>query len=220
MAFEIGNVQIDGTYPSHAQNDNRQLRVNRRGTALALPEFQEMVAQGNVFTVNIGVDSTPNNFTETAYDEDQPQFGLDIPSGTTVVPLGIELYLETTAGALNEAFFRMDDGLLGAGTSTPTTIVSMLQGVSDDQRFSRCTARRQYTDNAAAITTGPEFARIGYPFSDAATDPAKLFRWSASDLGFAPMAQGESSISGYVLGGTAPTGYLTFTWAEFLTNET
>lgn len=221
MANEVGQVEIGGTYPQHGQGTNQRLRVNRRGTALVLPEFQELVAQGNVFSVNIGTASTPNVFTETAYDEDQPQFGLDIPSGTTVVPLGLTVYFENMAGTDNEILFRMDDGLLGAGTSTGATIVNLLQGASDDQRASRCTARIQYTGNAAAITTGPEFIRWGNAFADEADSVATPWRWLATEQGFTPIAQGEASISGYLLAAsTDPEGFVTFTWAEFLTNET
>lgn len=221
MANEIGQVETSGTYPSHGQGTNQRMRVNRRGVGLSLPEFQEMVAQGNVFSINVGTASTVNAFTETAYDEDQPQFGLDIPSGTTVIPLAITAYFQDQAGTDNECFFRMDDGLLGAGTSTATTIVNLLQGASDVQRASRCTARRQYTGNASGITTGPEFFRWGNPFAVDATEGDMNVRWSAHDQGFAPMAQGEASISAYFLAtSTALSGFFTFTWAEFLTNET
>ena len=220
MANEIGNVQASTAFPAHNHGTKHNINVNRRGTSLVLPEFQEMVALGNVFTVNIGIDTTPNVFTETAYDQDQPQFGLDIPSGTTVIPLSCSVYLENMAGTDNEVVFRMDDGLLGAGTSTAHTIHSMLQGAADLQRASRCTARIQYTGNAAAITVGPEFIRWGNPFADEADSLPTPWSWVAGRDGVAPMAQGAARISGYVLGtSTDPEGFLNFTWAEFLTDE-
>lgn len=218
MSDEIGRVVRTGIYPDFSNDQQRNIRINRRAETIVLGVFDDMVADGNVFSVNIGVASTQIDFAETAYDEDQPQFGLDVPSGTTCMPLAIQIYLEDGAGTNTEGFFRMDDGLLGAGSSTAATEVSLLQQTSDSQRAARCTARSLYTGNAAAITKGPEFARWGTPFADATTSPDLIWKWSRLEAGFGPVLEGEASISGYILAtGTAPQGFLTFTWAEFLT---
>ncbi len=219
MANEIGKVVRTGVYPDHPHDTNHQARMTRRGELLVMSNWDDMVADGNVFGVNMGTSSTVVSFGETAYDEDQPQFGLDVPTGTVCIPLEINLYLQTAGGALNEAFFRMNDGLLGLGTdATLLTELSLFQQASDSQRdVARCVGRSLYTNNAAAVTTGFEFARWGNAFADATTSPELHWRWSRADAGFGPVLEGESSISGYVLGGSAPTGFLTFTWAELIT---
>jgi hypothetical protein len=221
MSDEIGKVRKgeNAVYDTFSNGQFRNVAINGRGEMVGMPWWQQMVAEGNVFTVNIGDASTPNVFTETAYDQDQPQFGLDVPSGTTIIPLSCTLYWENQAGTDNEFFMRMDDGLLGAGTSTGETIFNMLQGPSDTQRVSRCTARIQYTGNAAAITVGPEFIRFGNPFAADATEGNMNFEWTAQNM-VAPVIQGEACISGYALAAsTDPEGFLNFTWAEFNTAE-
>ena len=206
--------------PDNPQPNNVRGRTNRMAETLILPTYDDYVKLGIVFSANVGTASTPINFATTTYDEDQPEFGLDVPNGTTCIPLSIDWHFETAPGVLNESFFRMDDGLLGAGTSTAITANNLYQQASDSQRGAPlCTPRSLYVGNSNAVTTGPEWARWGYAFVVATGEggPANLVHWSRFESGFGPIAEGEASFSGYAVAATALTGYLTFTWAEYTT---
>jgi hypothetical protein len=222
MANEIFEVhRTAATLPDYQQGNNVRGRTNQRGEALTLSTFDDYVKLGAVFSANVGTASTPAAFATVTYDENQPEFGLDVPAGVTCIPLSISVYMETLPGTISETFFRMDDGLLGVGTSTAVTENNLYQQASDSQlATARCTPRSLYVGNANAITTGPEFARWGNPFITATTEggPHNEFHWSRFADGFGPIAEGEASFSGYVVAAaTAVTGFLTFTWAEFTT---
>ena len=222
MANEILQVhRTQNELPDYPQPNNVRARTNRKGELLILPTFDDYVALGIVFSANVGTGTTPISFATTTYDENQPEFGLDVPSGTTCIPLAFEWYFETGAGTLSESFFRMDDGLLGVGTSVAITENNLYQQASDSQRGEAlCTPRSLYTGDTDAITTGPEWGRWGYAFAIATGEggPFNKHSWSRFEQGFGPIAEGEASFSGYaVAAGAALTGYLTFTWAEFTT---
>jgi hypothetical protein len=220
MANEIHEVRrAANVLPDYPHLNNVRGRTNRAGETLILPTFDDYVRLGMVFSANVGSASTIAAFATTAYDQDQPEFGLDVPSGVTCIPLDIKIYLQDAAGTDTESFFRMDDGLLGAGTSTAITENNLYQQASDSQlATAQCTPRSLYTGNSAAITTGPEFCRWGSPFADATTSPDLIWHWNRFQEGFGPIAEGEASFSGYIVAAsTAASGFLTFTWAEYTT---
>ncbi len=66
MANEIGKVVRTGNYPDHSEDTNHQARMNRRGELLTLSNWDDMVADGNVFGVNMGT-SSPNCGWSSSY---------------------------------------------------------------------------------------------------------------------------------------------------------
>src|SRR3990167_272551 len=107
---------------SGVQNDptstGQEMALSRRHSGLVLHEFQDQVHNGNVFIANLGLGTTPLDMVKTTYDADQPQFVIDVPLGTTVIPLRLEVVNETEAGTLNEVIWGAANALVGAGTST------------------------------------------------------------------------------------------------------
>lgn len=180
-----------------------------------LPFHVVTAMEGRVFVANIGSETTPLNFAKTAFDEDQPQFVLRVPASVVVIPLSIAVYLETSAGTINELIFGTAQNDIGNGTSSAGTI-GPISLHSDGDRASQCTVRQLYTGNSSALTNKIEFFRSGYPFADATTDPVKRFSWDyLRDAGL-PVLKGDASLIGWIAGATtAPTGYATLTWAEF-----
>lgn len=204
------------SYESYANNQERLMAGNSRGEGIVLPAYFNAVAEGRMFVANVGTATTPISFAKTAYDADQPQFVIDVPSGTTIMPISLKVVHETEAGTLNEVIWSVSDGILGAGTSTVVTPANARTQVSGVQPSSVCSLYSLYTGNSTAPSNGFEFARFSSPFVLSDGDPHNDHRyiWTAQGEGWAPMIQGTGALVCHIVGGTAPTGYLTAVWWE------
>lgn len=196
-------------------NAEGYVRLGPGSELVGLPFHVATAFEGRVFVANFGSESTPLNFAKTAYDEDQPQAVLRVPSSVVIVPLSVSVYLETSAGTLNEVILGTAQNDIGNGTSTAATI-GPISLHADGARASQCTPRHLYTANSTALTNKIEFARFGYAFADATTDPSKRFVWDYMQHAAVPILKGDASLILWIAAATtAPTGYATFTWAEF-----
>lgn len=207
------------TYQDYTNDSGEKpLISNMRGEALFLPAHFNAVAEGRVFVANVGTATTPINFAKTAYDADQPQFVIDVPSGTAIMPLVLKAVLETEAGTLTEVIWSVSDGLLGAGTSTAiTTYGNARTQSSGSQPATACSLYSLYTGNSTAPSNGFEFARFSSPFTLSDGDQLNDFRmqWLAAQEGWAPIIQGTGALVCHIAAAsTAPTGYLTAVWWE------
>ena len=221
MAIEIGRVTNVRTYEQAPGGSDKPVRLNKRQEMIAISPFGQAVADKNVFQAVIGSATTPVSFVKTAYDADQPQLVIDVPSGTTIMPLELEVVLEDSAGTDNEVIWLASGTNVGAGTSTVVTPVNLFVTSSANAPASRCSGFRQYTGNGTDPNTGEffEFYRTVYAFADATTDPVKRFRWSALESP-APIIEGTGSLVLYIVGTTtAPAGFVIAKWWEVLTGE-
>lgn len=205
------------TYESRANNEEKLMVATPRGSGLVLPEYFAAVAEGRVFVANRGTASTPISFAKTAYDADQPQLVIDVPAGTAIMPLYLEIVLEDAAGTDTEMIWSVSDGLLGSGTSTAVTPANARTQSSGSQPGSACSVYRDYTGNSTAPSNGFEFARFLDAFAQEA-DARNRFLWSANKEGWAPLIQGTGSLVLHVAAATtAPAGYVTAVWWEMST---
>ena len=207
------------TYENYANNQERPVAANQRGEGLWLPAYYNAVAEGRVFVANRGTAGTPISFSKTAYDADQPQLWIDVPSGTTIIPIVLSVHLELAAGTITEMIWSVSDVVLGAGTSTAVTPANARTQVSGTQPASACSVYRDATGNTTAPANGFEFARFGDAFVQEA-DAENRFIWKASDEGWAPIIQGTGSLVLHVdAAGTAPSGFVTAVWWEMDTDN-
>ena len=205
---------FQSTYMPLSDGNYAPLRLNRRGELVTVPLPLQLSLDGRVFVANVGTASTPVNFAETAYDADQPQFVIDVPSGKTALPLNIKVVLETSAGTLNEIIVGSAAALVGAGTSTAVTAKNL---TATQPNASGCTVRSLYTGDGTDITalaSYVEWARGAQPIVGTAENHPE-WEWNALKAGFMPVLVGPASLAVWILGAsTAPTGYLTAVWAE------
>jgi len=153
----------------------------------------------------------------TGIDDDQPEAVVDVPTGTTIIPISIDVYLEDSAGTDTEVVYLASQANIGAGTSTAVTTIRNLR--ADAPRTSGASVYRSYTGNGTATSNGFEFYRAGYPFADATTDPVKKFHWSAKESGIVPVLVGDAALVLYWAGTTtAPLGFAQIVWAELPSN--
>lgn len=221
MAIEILKIRRHTTgkvtYENYANNQERPMAGNGRGEGIVLPAHFNAVSEGRVFVAQIGSATTPVSFAKTAYDADQPQFVVDVPAGTTIVPITLSVVLEDQAGTDNEVIWSTSDVLIGAGTSTAVTPVNARLAANGNNPTTACSVYSLYTGNGTAPSGGYEFARFTDPFAQAATstDSKRMF-WRASEQGWSPQIEGVGALVCHIDGTTtAPAGYLIAVWWEF-----
>lgn len=222
MAYEIVKVR-QNTYETYSDGQERVARGNRRGELITIPSFLEASFDKKVFQSTIGTASTPVSMAKTAYDADQPQLVVDVPSGTSIVPLELLVSLEASAGTLTEVILGCAGALSGSGTSTAVTPANLWIAPSNGTApASRCSSYRQYTGNSTDITAESdfiEFYREVYAFADTTGDPIKTFKWSAM-VSPPPVLNGAASLVLWIVAaGTAPTGYVRLKWWELADSE-
>lgn len=198
-----------------AANAEGYPRLGPGSESVTLPWHIATAMSGRLFIVNFGTESTPLNFAKTAYDEDQPQAVLRVPSGVVIVPVKVEVTLEDSAGTDNEVIFGTAQNDIGNGTSSDATLGPRSLHTANG-RTSSCVGKQLYTANSSALTNKVEFARWTYAFADAGTDPIKKFEWSLMQSAVVPVLKGAASLIIWIAAATtAPQGYAMMAYAEF-----
>lgn len=194
-----------------------EMHVNRQGSTIGIDTLLQWALEGSVFHAQQGNAITKLAFGETAYDEDQPQFALRIPTGVTVIPLSLRIVFEDQAGLINNAVWSVATNDIGDGTSTSATISSMR--VNATAPASLCTANSLYTGNATAATGLFEFARWHDEFAAVSTGPNNEFIWDARKDSNIPILVGPATLQAHITGATALQGFGEYVWAEFPTPD-
>lgn len=193
-----------------------EFAVSRRKELINIPWTHQLVMEGRCYHVNLGTLSTPIDLADTTLDPNQPRIAIDVPTGTTIIPVTLDIYLEDEAGTNNEFIWVTQTSLCGAGTSTEITPLNMRSDLPDT---TACTVYSVYTADCATQTGMLEFARFGDPFVQAATSQTKPLRWSAL-ANVPPVIVGPGACIMIASGtATAPAGYVYAAWAEMPTVE-
>lgn len=194
----------DGNYMSPA--------LGRGGAQVVSDFLLEAALRGRTFHTQQGNAATLVDFVETAYDEDQPQFALRVPSGVTVIPVSLIVTMQDQVGTDNHVVWSTTTNDIGNGTSTAATITPMR---TDAPFASQCTARSLYTGNATAATGLIEFARFVDPFAAASTAPRPRYEWNIKDAGAIPVLVGPATLQAHIVATTdGPQGFGEYVWVE------
>jgi len=100
-------------------------RINNRAELVVPDYFTQMAVDGVVYNVSQAVQETAELFSETARGTDNinPSLLMDVPTGTTVIPLEIQITPESTGTAADyDISICTDDGIRfssGGATRTP-----------------------------------------------------------------------------------------------------
>lgn len=212
MATGIARSGSFSTAPDGTSVD--QFAVSRRKELINIPWTHQLVMEGRCYHCNVGTLTTPISMADTTLDPNQPRLAIDVPSGTTIIPLTLNIYQEDGAGTDNEFIWITQTSVCGAGTSTAITPLNMR---SDLPNTTACTVYSIYTADCATQTGMLEFARFGDPFVHEA-DAATLHHWSAL-TSVPPVVVGPGAVIMIAAGSTAPAGYLYAAWAEMPTTS-
>lgn len=185
--------------------------VNKRGEIIGMPWHVQLGLEGKLFAAMAGTETAPITLGNTVIDNDQPEFILRVPTGTTVIPLFAQIVLEATGAALFEGGMAVEDSDPGSGTSTvadqvPTNMKSRGAG-------STCTARQLVTANLTQVNLRWIW-RCGEPADLDSAVGGNRFNWTYMD-NIPPLLVGPAALMLYAANGTSGTGFITLIFAEF-----
>ena len=196
----------------YANGQSIRLKSSRDGALYTMSYKLNMAIEGRVFHTSVGALTTPTTF-RVGIQTLQPELVIDVPSGTSIIPVEIAVHLETLAGTLTEMVAMTGTALRGAGTSTAGSAASTR---TDRVVSSACSVYYTYSGNATAISGAVEFWRYGFPWVTATAEGNAFMKFTYSMDEHTPqVVVGPGSISLCVgATGTAPTGYITASWIE------
>jgi hypothetical protein len=201
--------------------------MTKRGEALVMDWIQSAILEGLGFIANIGALSTPvvGGGNGTIVDLDQPEFGMIIPAGTTIVPVRLAIQLTTPLLATDadeaEAVCFVDttaatvaaalDGTW-ANTITPKNMKIQLT----NPKTSACTVKSVCSADTTDPTESIDLVH-GVILGDVQGTAATAL-WTKNEVLYEPKNPpyivGPASLFAYWGGTVAVNGFMQFFWLE------
>ena len=196
------------------------LRGTRDGAMISADWLTAMALEGRCFGCNTGVDTSPDTFT-AAYDATKPDILVTVPSGTTIIPVHVQVNFEDTGTAAVVDVCAVASSVYDAAyTGTALTIYNMRM---DAPHSSNCTAAAVISAGGTTPLTGNyvEFwhgaAGIAEDaFNGNATPTNELITrtaWNVKDSLVPPVIVGEGSLNIWA-SAQAGLGFITAMWVE------
>ena len=172
--------------------------------------YDQAILDGRAFMVSNAARETALAVGGTSFSDTAPAFILDVPSGTGVVPLEIDLRQGgTVAGGVITVLATLSDKVRRASSGTSHTPQNMR---FDEPQTSGCSF---YTGPTAATNDDDIslFSGLYEHNLDGALTTSHVL-WSARHS-YAPYLVGPASLVVYTFAGsTQPSWFFTFKWAE------
>lgn len=215
----MGEVLIRRGQPSALGTGTQQVAgANSFGAAQIDDQLLRWLMEGRMFAAAVGDGSTEIAFAKSAYDENQPQIVVSVPSGTSVIPVSLNFVVEAQEDIPASVILGYTQNDIGIGGSTNVTI----QPMKTDGNGSSCTVSDLYTGDSAALTNKIELHRWTMAFDPAvdAAAPLRNFEWGIRTH-TVPLLVGPASFIVWAFAETTSDleGYATVTWAEFPSSE-
>jgi len=184
------------------------------------------VLAGNVFGVNAGVLTTPVATTTGGLVDGTQDILINVPTGTTIIPLYIGVNFEDTGTAdVLEVLAVASAVYDNANTSTAMTIMNLR---SDKPKTSNCSAMYVVAADGTAVESG-NFVEFWRPYAGSVEDAfasSTGFKnqyvhgsfWNAKEAVCTPIIKGSGSLSIYAAG-QAATAFMTVIWLELPTSS-
>jgi hypothetical protein len=208
----IGLGATTGKIRVKNQSDVR-LTATPDGALYIADYYLNMALEGRLFQAFTGSGTSPVTFA-LSYAANTPQFVVDVPTATSIIPVRIQVYLEASASANPTPILAVTGtSNVGAGTSTQVTPLSTR---TDHPVSSGCSVYTLYSVAGTAPANAVEFWHTGYNFADATGNPIKFFEWTSQQNGPPQIIVGPGTLAIYIngKGGTAPTGYARVSYIE------
>ena len=172
--------------------------------------YDQAIFDGRAFMVSNAARETALAVGGTSFSDTAPAFILDVPSGTGVVPLEIDLRQGgSVAGGVITVLATLSDKVRRASGGTSHTAQSMR---FDELHTSGCSFYTGPTANANADDISL-FSGLFAHDLDGAVGVSQV-HWSARDS-YAPYLVGPASLVVYAFAAsTQPSWFFTFKWAE------
>lgn len=194
------------------------------GAIVSAKWIQSNIMLGNAFVVFTGVETTPGTFA-TSFTNTDPDVVVDIPEGTSIIPLKIAVYIEDFGSKEIVENWTLITKTLGAASGgtvfVPRNVRTRAAGGSNCPCYTAPTVTSGYTSGAFELCRGG---------SHEVVDPSTLtednivsankrdFIWTYQQDGFAPVIDGDGSLQTWAIS-QASKGYIHIFWLEFATAD-
>jgi len=205
---------------------------SKRGELFTQDWIQAAILEGRGFIANVGAFSTPvvGGGAGTIVDLDQPEFGMIIPDGKTIVPIRMAFQLTTPLLATDadeaEALAFVD--------TTAATVAAALDGtwantitpknmrIAQTNRYSsECTVKSVCSGDTTDPTESIDLIH-GIIVGDMNGTPANAM-WTKNEVLYEPknppLIVGPASLFAYWGGTVATYAFMQFFWLEFASTE-
>ena len=210
---------ITGVVPGRVTADAQWVgaRGTRDGAQYVASWLEALALEGRMFHANMGTVTTPITFLVTAAN--RPDAWVRVPSGTTILPVKVNVALEAFAGTATELDIRTAENDIGNGTSTAAA-VGPQRAHTAGTITSNCTARQLATGDTTAETSPISIYRRTIPTADAAgNDLAGSILVTREEMGY-PVLVGPATLELFIAATTTQaTGFVIVTWAEVPSNS-
>lgn len=200
--------------------------MSRRGELFVQDWIQSAILEGRGFIANAGAFSTPIG-EGTILDVDQPQFGMIIPDGITIVPIRMAIQLTTPLLATDadecEAVAYVDTTAATVaaaldGTWTTTVTPKNMRIALTNRNTSLCTVKVDCTEDTTDPTESIDLLHT-LILGDVNGTPGFAAFWTKNELLYEPknppLIVGPASLFANWGGTVAVEGFMQFFWLEF-----
>lgn len=195
------------------------------GAIVSAKWIQANIMLGSAYMMFEGSESTPGTYT-TSYANTAPSSTIDVPEGTSIIPLKVAVYYENFGTVEIVETWTLVSKTLGAASGgtvfTPLNLRTRAAGGSN------CSCNNVLPTVTSGQTTGAFELCRGGTHEDldpttlteaSSTSSAKRdFIWTFGQDGFAPVIDGEGSLQTFVIS-QAAKGYIQVYWLEFATAD-
>ena len=217
MAEMRAVVQQD-SYSPQAENQFVGVRANPRGEIVTPDWFTQLVLDGRVYNISSSVQEAGDLLGETGPGSNNinPSILVDVPSGTTIIPLELTVMPEGTGTTGDWPIVRMstDDGTRYSSGGASITPLNMRK---DDPNTSSTSAYQGGTQIVASSNTDDD--TIWYGSVDTSIRVNQPLYWSAKN-NLAPCLIGPAALLVFVQVNNVDEEVLwSLKWAEFSTSD-
>ena len=195
------------------------VRANPRGEVVVPDWYTQLALDGRVYNISTSVQETGDLLGESGgpgSNNVTPSILVDVPTGTTIIPIELTVMAEGTGTSGDWAVIRMstDDTTRYSSGGASITPVNMRK---DDPNTSSCSAYHGGTAIVATANTDDD--TIWYEAIDTSAYLNKPVRWSARE-GVPPILIGPAALLVYVKVNNVDEEVLwSLKWAEFSTTD-
>ena len=222
MADEIKTSVRQESYELNGEGSTGKVRLNRRGELVGIDQYQQWVFDGRVYLLsNIARETAAAMGTASAtFADTDPAILIDVPSGTTMIPLEILLNQGgTVGGGVVTVLITLEDAIRysSGGIAIPKQNMRF-----DEPRTSACAAYEGTTDIVTSAATDDITLYGTILDQDVGTTPGSVatrVHWTARQY-IAPELIGPASLVIYTYCSTPqPSWFFSIKYAEFDTTE-
>jgi len=219
MSNEIETSVRQDTYETNGEGAAGRIRLNRRGELVTVDLYDQLVSDGRVFIgSNVARETAAAMGTASAtFDDTDPALLLDVPTGTTAIPLEIIMnQAGTVAGGNTMVLITLSDKLryTSGGVAIPRQNMRF-----DEPRTSNCPFYEGTTDIVAIANTDDITLWGNMLVHDVDGLYGSNVDWSARKF-LAPRLVGPASMVIYAYAASTQPSYLfSIKWAELDTTD-